>query len=198
MITVPALSQRARPGIVIHRVARLHGLDYADSFGIPMTTVPRTLLDMAPRLTPAQLARACHEAWVRHETQPRWIEACIARNPRKSGAAKLRRALGSDATLSVLEAGFLVLLREHGLSQPRTNIDVGGDKVDCHWPQLGLTVELLSNRFHASRHAFETDIARRRRSKHLAFTWGDVFERGARTIAELETYSPSLRSRVRS
>ncbi len=46
-------------------------------------------------------------------------------------------------------------------------------------------MELLSYRFHASRRAFEADVARRRRSKHLAFTWGDVFERGAQTIAEL-------------
>ena len=50
---------------------------------------------------------------------------------------------------------------------------------------VGLTVELLSYRFHASRQAFEADVARRRRSNHLAFTWGDVFERGAQTIAEL-------------
>jgi hypothetical protein len=70
-ITVPTLAHRRRPGIAIHRVERLHDLDYADAFGIPMTTVPRTLLDMAPQLTPAQLARACHEAWVRHDVAPR-------------------------------------------------------------------------------------------------------------------------------
>ena len=132
---------------------------------------------MAPRLTPAQLARACHEAWVRHRTRPGWIEACIERNPTKPGAAKLRAALGADVTLSRLEDGFLALLREHGIPQPRTNIDVRGDKVDCHWPERGLTVELLSYRFHASRQAFEADVARRRRSSHIAFTWGDVFER---------------------
>jgi hypothetical protein len=71
------------------------------------------------------------------------------------------------------------------VAAPRTNVDRRGDKVDCHWPEIGLTVELLSYCFHASRHAFESDVARRRRSSHLAFTWGDVFERGAQTIAEL-------------
>ena len=85
----------------------------------------------------------------------------------------------------MLEDGFLALLRKHGIPLPRTNIDVAGDKVDCHWPDRGLTVELLGYRFHASRHAFEADVARRRRSNHIAFTWGDVFERGAQTIAEL-------------
>jgi len=46
-------------------------------------------------------------------------------------------------------------------------------------------VELLSYRYHGSRHAFEADIARRRRSSHIAFTYGDVFERGDQTAAEL-------------
>jgi len=73
--------------------------------GIPMTTVPRILLDVAPRLSLVVLTRACHEAWVRHRVGPPDVEACIARNPTKKGAAKLRRALGSDPTLSDLEEG---------------------------------------------------------------------------------------------
>ncbi len=184
-VTVPTLAGRARPGIVIHRVKALHRLDVCTVHGIPMTTVPRTLLDLAPALDLAQLTRAVHEAWVHHRTTPRFIEACIARNPGKKGIAKLRVAIGSDTTLSQLEDGFLALLRAHGLPKPRTNVDRGGDKVDCHWPALGLTVELLSYRFHASRQAFEIDVARRRRSNHVAFTYGDVFERPEQTIAEL-------------
>jgi hypothetical protein len=154
---------------------------------IAMTTVPRALLDVAPSLEPSALCRACHEAWVRCRVTPAQIEACIARNPTKRGAAKLRRACGADATLSELESGFLVLVDRHGLPRPRTNIDLAGDKVDCHWPQHDLTVELHSYRFHATRWAFETDNARRRRSRHLPFTWGDVFERGGQTAAELRT-----------
>ncbi|HEY1539223.1 MAG TPA: hypothetical protein VGF63_07485 [Solirubrobacteraceae bacterium] len=88
-------------------------------------------------------------------------------------------------TLSMLEDGFLALLRDNGLPAPRTNVDRHGDRVDCHWPQLGLTVELLSFRYHGSRAAFERDVARRRRSEHLAFTYGDVFERAAPTVVEL-------------
>jgi len=95
----------------------------------------------------------------------RWSRRA-ARNPRKPGAQKLRLALGSDATLSVLERGFLALLRAHRLPLPRTNLDHGGDKVDCHWPGIGLTIELLSFRNHATRHALQADLARRRRSRH--------------------------------
>ena len=147
--------------------------------GIPITTVPRTLLDLAPRLAPELLARACHEAWVHHDTTPATVEACIARNPTKKGAAKLRRALGADVTLQRRsKRASCASCARHGLPLPRTNIDHHGDKVDCHWPQHNLTIELLSYRYHATRHAFEQDVARRRRSNHIAYTYGDVFERG--------------------
>ena len=184
-ITVPTTAHRRRPGIVIHRVKALHPYDITVHEGIPITSVPRVLLDMAPRLSPAKLGRACHEAWIQHKTTPVHVEACIARNPGKPGIVKLRYALGSDVTLSDLEDAFLALLQEHGLPLPRTNIDHNGDKVDCHWPQHDLTVELLSFRFHATRDAFEKDVARRRRSQHVAYTYGDVVERGDATAAEL-------------
>lgn len=193
-ITVPTLDHRRRPGIVIHRVARLHRQDVTVRDGIPVTSVPRVLLDLAPRSAPADLTRACHEAWVHHRTTPLHVEACIARNPGKKGATKLRRALGADVTLSELEAVFLALLTQHGMPLPRTNIDRHGDRVDCHWPEYELTVELISYRFHATRSGFERDNARRRRSRHIAFSYGDVVETGAATIAELR----QLLSRARS
>ncbi len=184
-VTVPTTAHRRRPGVVIHRVRALHPLDESAFDGIPITTVPRILLDLARSARPAALTRLCHEAWVRHGTGPVEIEATIGRNPQKPGAAKLRRAQGGDVLLSELERGFKALLRRHDVPLPRTNIDVAGDKVDCHWPSLDLTVELHSWRYHATRHAFETDLARRRRSNHIAYSYGDVFERGAATIADL-------------
>jgi Transcriptional regulator, AbiEi antitoxin len=186
-ITVPTTAGRARPGIVIHRVKQLHPLDAETWHGIPATAIPRTLLDLAPHLTEPNLGRACHEAWIRHRdrARPHLIEACIARNPRKPGATKLRRAIGADVTLSILEDGFLALLKRHHLPTPRTNIDHAGDKVDCHWPDHGLTIELLSYTYHATRHAFEQDVARRRRSNHTAYTYGDIFQRGAQTASDV-------------
>lgn len=184
-ITVPSTAERSRSGIVIHRVRALHPRDVCVVDGIPVTVVPRVLLDLAPSLKPAELTRACHEAWVHHRVTPQMIEACIARNPAKPGAAKLRHAYGADVTLSTLEDRFLKLLKDHDLPQPRTNIDVEGDKVDCHWEQYGLTIELHSYGFHETREAFEKDIARRRRSRHFAFSYGDVVDRADATAAEL-------------
>lgn len=184
-VTVATTAGRRRPGIVIHRVRILPPADRSILDAIAITTVPRVLLDLAPKLTSAELTRACHEAWIHHRAGPALIEACLARNPHKPGAARLRRALGGDVTLSALEDGFLALLLRYGLPMPRTNIDRRGDKVDCHWPEHDLTIELLSYRFHGTRQAFEADVARRRRSNHVAFTYGDVFERGEQTATEL-------------
>ncbi|MGH2917744.1 MAG: type IV toxin-antitoxin system AbiEi family antitoxin domain-containing protein [Solirubrobacteraceae bacterium] len=192
-VTVPTTAHRRRPGIVIHRVAHLPVLDAVTWHGIRTTDAPRILLDLARRLPLPDLTRACHEAWIHHDTTPRDIDACIARNPTKKGAAKLRRAHGADVTLSHLEDGFLDLLKAHGLPLPRTNIDYKGDKVDCRWPDRDLTVELLSYRYHASRHAFESDVARRRRSNHRAYTYGDVVERGAETAADIRRQLASRR-----
>ncbi len=184
-VSVPTPGGRRQTGIVVHRRVSFAKGDTITFERIAMTTVPRALLDVAPSLDPSALCRACHEAWVRCHVTPAQIEACIARNPTKPGAARLRRAYGADATLSELENGFVRLIDRHGLPQPRTNIDLGGDRVDCHWPHHGLTVELYSYRFHATRWGYENDTTRRRRSRHLPFTWGDVFERGDDTAAEL-------------
>ena len=65
-------------------------------------------------LDPDDLARAFHEAEVRHGTTPAQVEAVLERRPNSPGAAKLRAVLRGDApvTLSRLEKRFLVLLRE--------------------------------------------------------------------------------------
>jgi hypothetical protein len=184
-VSVPSLGGRRQSRIVVHRRATFAPGDTMTFEGIRMTSVARALLDVAPSLDPEALCQACHEAWVHCCVSPPQIEACVARNPAKPGGAKLLLACRADPTLSDLERGFLRLLREHSLPLPRTNIDRHGDKVDCHWPARGLTIELLSYGFHETRWAFENDTTRRRRSGHLAFTWGDVFERGDQTVAEL-------------
>lgn len=190
-VTVPTTAHRRRPGIVIHRVRTLHPLDRSELDDIPITILPRILLDLARTTKHKELTRLCHEAWVRHDCGLGRIEACIARNAHKPGANTLRRALGSDVTLSFLEDAFVALLTTYDLPLPRTNINLEEHKVDCHWPEFDLTIELLGYRYHATRQAFETDIARQRRTRHLAFAYGDVFERPAATAAELRPLLPT-------
>jgi hypothetical protein len=188
-VTAP-LKRRAH-GVVVRR-AQLEAHDVTTYRAIPITTVPRTLTDLAAELSLDALARACHEAGVRFNTTPTQVDAVLRRRPRCRGASKVRRIVHGDArvTLSALECRFLELLREHELPLPRTNRPAGGHHVDCRWPERRLTIELDSYRFHNSRHAWEQDRRREREARARGdefrrYTWGDVFEQRAPTVAEL-------------
>ena len=160
--------------------------------GIPVTTVPRTIVDLAAVLTAADLARACHEATIRYATTPTEVEAVLARRPNAKGAAGLRRVLRGDVhvTLSTLERRFLTLLTEAGLLSPETNRRAGRRWVDCRWPEQRLTVELDGYRYHHSRHAWQKDLdrereARARGDEFRRYTYGDVFENPRFMLEEL-------------
>jgi very-short-patch-repair endonuclease len=175
---VLARTKRRIPGI---RTRRSRSLDPRDGWvfnRIPVTTVARTLVDLAAVLSPDDLARACHEAEVLYRTTPAEVESVLARRPSSPGAGELRRVLRGDVhvTLSKVEARFLERLREEGLPLPQTNRPAGGRRVDCRWPEQRLTVELDSYRYHSSRHAWEQD----RRRERLARARGDEFRRYSR------------------
>jgi hypothetical protein len=190
-------TERSVPGVQVRRCRRLDPLDLAEHRGIPTTTVPRTLLDLAASATDDELSRAAHEAWIKWRTGPSQVLAVLARQPNAKGAARLRRLTTDDAqiVLSRLERGFLGVLEREGVEPPRTNRCVDGKYVDCRWPGR-LTVELDSYRFHNSRHAWEQGHARRRaararREEFRRYTWWDVFEEGrAAMAAELHELLP--------
>jgi very-short-patch-repair endonuclease len=172
-------TERRVNGITTHRCRRLHPRDVITFRCIPVTSVPRTLVDLAAVLTLDALARACHEAGVRYRTTPRHVEAVLWRTA--PGASNLRTVMNGDAhvTLSQLERAFLKLLRDADLPLPVTNRVAGGKRVDCRWPELKLTVELDSYRFHNSRYAWEQDRERERQARNRGdelrrYTWRDI------------------------
>src|SRR2546423_6748271 len=61
-IDVSAPGRRGRPGIVLHRVGSVHDEDRGKCHGVPVTAVPRTLLDLAGLVSPDQLPRALEQA----------------------------------------------------------------------------------------------------------------------------------------
>jgi predicted transcriptional regulator of viral defense system len=199
---VTSRTQRRIEGTKAHRCRSLNAQDATSVRGIPVTTVPRTLVDLSSLLSLDELARACHEAGVRHRTTPAQVERALARTPRAKGAANLRRVLRGEVhvTLSKLERRFLALLREHGLPLPITNKRAGTKRVDCRWPQHHLTVELDSYTFHNSRQAWEQD-RRRERQAHARgdqprrYTHHDVTEEPAQMLRELRELLSAARSR---
>ena len=189
---VTTRTERRVTGIITRRSRSFDHRDAASFHGIPVTTPARTLVDLAAVLTKHQLARACHEAGVRHDTTPAQVEAVLARRRTSPGATKLRAIMRGEVriSLSKLERRFLDLLREIGRVLPETNRPAGGRRVDCRWPELRLTVELDSYTYHHSRHAWEQDRRREREARARGdefrrYTWGDVFESPGLMLAEL-------------
>jgi hypothetical protein len=177
-----ATEQRVH-GIRTHRVRRTELRDRTKWRGIPVTTVPGTVVDLAAVLEEVELARAFHQAVVRHHTRPDSIEQILTRRHNWPRARTLRRVIWGEApvTLSRLEQRFLARLRAASLPQPETNRLVDGRYVDCRWPKHRLSVELDSYRYHQSRHAWEQDRQREREARGRGgefrrYSWRDVAE----------------------
>ena len=180
---VTARTERRIKGVKVRRVRRLGKGNGTVWRGVPVTTVPATLVRVcSPSLLSFdELARAAHEATVRYEVTQ--VEGAPQR---------LRAILEGDAPilLSRLERGFRARLREEGLPLPITNRPAGAHYVDCRWPEHRLTVELDSYRFHKTRHAWEQDRrrdreARRRGDRFRRYTWRDAFEEPTDMLTEL-------------
>jgi very-short-patch-repair endonuclease len=188
---VTTKTERRIKGVATRR-ARRGETEATTRHGIPITTVPRTLVDLSSLLSSADLARACHEAGVLHGTTPRHVEEILSHRPTTPGARQLRKVMHGEVhvTLSAMERRFLERLDEAGLPRPVTNKPAGGKRVDCRWADHRLTVELDSYRFHNSRHAWEQD-RRRERQAHARgddfrrYTRDDIFEQPQPMLGEL-------------
>jgi predicted transcriptional regulator of viral defense system len=161
--------RRAAPGIVLHRVRSVHPADVTISDGIPMTTVARTLLDIAEYEGPDEAAHAAQEADRQHLLQVRAVEEVCRRSKGRHGVKPLRQVMlaltAPDDARTELERRFLRFCRNCGLPEPAPNALVGDYVVDALWPGAKLIVELDSWAFHRPRAAFEGD--RKRDSKLL-------------------------------
>ncbi len=163
--------------------------------GIPVTTVPRTLLDLAAILRPQQLERAVEQAEVLRLTDPLSLPAVLRRYPGRRGTSSLRSLLadgqiGATATRSMLEERFLAFVAETGLPRPEVNewLHIAGQwiEVDCLWRVERLALELDSRSVHATDAAFERDRARDRRLqvagwRPVRVTWRQLQE-GPRAV----------------
>src|SRR3954452_13897103 len=190
---VTTRTERRVKGIVTRRCRGLDGSETTIYRRIAITTVPRTLVDLAALLEPEELMRACHEADVRHRTKPHNVEAVLVRWPNAPGTGELRAVLRGETrvTLSRLEKRFLALLKQAGLPLPETNRVAGAHRVDCRWPEYGLTVELDSYRYHNTRYAWEQDRERERAAHgreeaHRRYTHEDVFNHPKPMLQELK------------
>lgn len=161
-----AHARRSRPGIHVHE-ARLRPDEVTTHAGIPITTVPRTLFDLAAVLPQRQLERALNEAEVLRLWDELSLDRLLVRYPRHRGNRVIRAVLdkrraGATVTKSELEEMFLTIVDAAALPRPEINALVEGFEVDAVWRDRRLVVELDGRDTHSTPAAFERDRERDR------------------------------------
>jgi hypothetical protein len=186
------------PIIDLRRTRRLADQDVTVLRGIPITTVARTLLDLAGCARARVLRHAVHEAEVLRLLDVSAVLATIERNPGRRGTRTLRGALdipAPDPSNGHFAAAFLELCGNYGLPSPRLGVHVdGGDRLyeaDALFPAQRVIVELDGGQVHRTARSFQTD---RRRDSVLAargyqtlrYTWRRLRDEPAQIASELD------------
>ena len=152
-----------RTGIWIHR-CRLYPEDRVVHDGIPVTSVGRTLFDLAEVDDESRLRRAWEEADRLRLLRLRAVEEVCERGYGRRALRPIRRLLAeagaTTRSRSPLEDRFHRFCEEHRLPAPVTNVTVLDHEVDALWPRARLVVEMDSWEYHRHRAAFERDRAR--------------------------------------
>jgi hypothetical protein len=156
-------ADRRPKGIRVHRVPWLERLDTTRQHGIPVTTLARALLDVAPALTAKSLTRAVNNGRLNSYLQLTALADVVHRYPSHRGAGKLRAVLGlatERPTRSAFEDSFPAFCKRYGLPIPQMNATVCGYEVDVLFARERVIVELDGWHFHSSRASFEDDRER--------------------------------------
>jgi very-short-patch-repair endonuclease len=171
----PAIEITAPPGrtrrdrVILHSSRPLAPADRTIQDRIPITSVARTLVDLAEVLPERRLADAIHQAEFHRLLDVNEVEAALNRVPGRKSRHKLHRALAADdpppASRNDAERLLHDLCVQHGLPKPLVNASVHGHEVDLYWPEARLVVELDGGAAHMTRRAFRED---RRRDRRLA------------------------------
>ena len=148
--------------------------------GIPVTSVPRTILDLAATEDSDTVENLLRESERLRLTDRLSLPDLIKRYRGKRGTRKVQTALDRlredpvGTKRSKLEERFAPFLRRHHLPLPRFNdwiiLDAKRYMVDCHWPDLRRIVELDGWAGHSTRTAFREDRARGRRLAVAGYT----------------------------
>ena len=142
---------RNRHDLIFHKASTL---ELTTRHGLPVTTVARTLQDLAATGSP-HLRKALNEALVRRQVTPEQLRARSG-----PGAAVLKRLAGRAPVRSGLERRFLAALVDSSLPRPVKEHPIGRYVADFYWPEHGLVVETDGRHIHGGPIAFVEDRIR--------------------------------------
>jgi len=172
-IDVMAPSKTRSRGNIRRHFAHLSADEVTECEGIPVTTVPRTILDLAAVEPVSRIEQALRQQERLQLYDALSLDRLLARYPRRQGTRTVReslrrlRDLPDGVTREELEARFLAFLDGYNFPRPRLNAWIvlrsRRYQVDCLWPEQKVIVELDGYATHGTRHAFEGDRDRDRR-----------------------------------
>lgn len=197
-VTAPGRRGRCPSGVDAHRDGALSPGDRAELHGIPCTSLPKTLLDLAALVPVWELRRAISEAEVRRVLDHSAMRRLIRRSRGRRGVARLRLLLDeihpeTKRTRSELERMFLRMCTRAKLPQPEVNVKLavenGRREVDFLWRDARLVIEADSRRFHDTDSAYLSD---RRKEQRLQLAGWRV----SRCTWEQVEYEPAVLARI--
>jgi len=168
--------------------------------GIPVTSIHRTIYDLSATVSIDEVVATIKEAEYLNLWDRLSLPHLLDRYPARRGSRNLRFALKRITEEPVgrkrsrLEERFAPFLRRHRLPLPRFNdwilLEGKPYRVDCHWPDLHLIVELDGWEGHSSRSAFQDDRTRDRALKVagysvIHFPWAQLDSEPTQVAADL-------------
>jgi hypothetical protein len=188
---------RRHGGVLAYRSTTLDG-ECDELRGVPITSVPRTLLDLARVTSDRALARAVREALRLELTTLPALGDEVGRHITRRGTRRLVRTLARYSGLplerarSGAEVRALEVIRGAGRPLPRLNVRVAGEEADLSWSKARLIVEIDGGPFHRDK---GEDI--RKQSRWEAAGWtvkrldaDDVYSHPGRLLALLPANVP--------
>lgn len=168
-------------------------------WGIPVTSLARTMLDLAATRKEREVERAWNEMEVREYRVRLTVPDLLARYPGRKGTLLLARLASGETppvgiTRNELEERFLALVDRFELPRPRMNAHLavrgGFYEIDCLWEDRKVAVELDGGAAHGTKRAFEKDRERDRILTAEGYTtarltWRQITEAPAAVATDL-------------
>ncbi len=186
---------RRYDGLVVHRSETITD-DATVHLGIPITTVPRALLDLAPHVGLRLLGRSTREAIrLGMTTAADIVEALATRHRGRRGSRRLTLVVGRYTVLpiercrSCAEVRALEVLRDAGRPAPGVNRSISGEEADLSWPAHRRIIEIDGPQFHLD---IGEDVRKQQRWERAGWEVRrlpspDVFDRPDRLLAVAPT-----------
>lgn len=201
-IEVTAATKSRSRGALRRHFASLSADEVTERGGIPVTTVPRTLFDLAATEPVDRVEQALREAERLRLHDALSLEDLLTRYPSRSGSRAIRACLRrrvelpGGVTREELERRFARFVEHYRLPRPQLNawIVLGAHRyqVDCLWPERKVIVELDGYETHGTWSAFQRDRDRDRRLLAAGYrgpriTWHHLHEIPAEIAADLRS-----------